>query len=260
MRTYAIVNRKGGVGKTTTALNLAYILAADYGKRVLLIDADSQGNASSIVTDPDAGGLAAVLQGREPYYENLIDHTGVHRLDLLPAGEELGDLDLSCMTENLEPDFYALFRFLEAVAEDGVYNAAVIDCPPYFSLSCLNAICAADRIIIPTGADAFSATGVNGLTRQIESIRRACPAATIAGCLVTQWRRSDVVADAVGYLREESPCHVFHTVIRRTDKVLESTWAGQSAAQWSPRSAAAQDYRTWVGELLEKEGLKWALI
>lgn len=252
MRTYAIVNRKGGVGKTTTALNLAYILAADYGKKVLLIDADSQGNASSIVTAPDVGGLAAVLQGLEPYYENLIDHTDVPRLDLLSAGEELGDLDLFCMTGDLKPDFYALFRFLETVAEDEVYDVAVIDCPPYFSLSCLNAICAADQIIIPTGADAFSTTGVNGLTRQIESIRKACPSVVISGCLVTQWHRSGVVADAVRYLQNESPCHVFHMVIRQTDKVLESTWAGQSAAQWSPRSAAAKDYRAWVAELLER--------
>lgn len=256
MRTFAIVNRKGGVGKTATAVNLAYILATSYKKRVLLIDADSQANASSIVTKPNEAGLAAVLQGNEPHYENLIDQTDISNLDLLPATEELADLDLQCMAGLKQPAFFALRNFLEVLAEDDVYDILVIDCPPYFSLSCVNAIMAADRIIIPTDTDGFSTGGMGKLVKQIDSIRKACPDVVISGCLVTRWKKSDVAEDAINYLRDKSPIHIFQHVIRASDdKVRESTWAGQAVAQWSPWSNASRDYRAWVAELLEQEAI-----
>ena len=257
MRTFAIVNRKGGVGKTATAVNLAYILATNYKKRVLLIDADSQANASSIVTSPNEAGLAAVLQYEEPYYENLIDHTDIPNLDLLPANEELADLDLECMAGLKQPAFFALRDLLEILAGDDVYDIAIIDCPPYFSLSCVNAIMAADRIIIPTDTDGFSTGGMGKLVRQIDSIRKACPNVVISGCLVTRWKKSDVAEDAINYLRGKSPIRMFQHVIRASDdKVRESTWAGQAVAQWSPWSNAARDYRAWVVELLEQEAIR----
>lgn len=257
MRTFAIVNRKGGVGKTATAVNLAYILATSCKKRVLLIDADSQANASSIIVRPNESGLAAVLQGTEPYY-NVIDHTDIPNLDLLPASDELGDLDLECMAGLKQPGYFALRSFLEVLAEDDVYDLVVIDCPPYFSLSCVNAIMAADRIIIPTDTDGFSTGGMEKLIRQIDNLRKACPNVVISGCLVTRWKKSDVAEDAINHLREEIPVHVFRHVIRASDdKVRESTWAGQAVAQWSPWSNAARDYRAWVAELLTQEGISY---
>ena len=98
MKTYAIVNKKGGVGKTTTAKNLAYILAVICKKRVLLIDADPQGNASSIVPYPNEAGLSSLLYyGGVEYYPDLIDHTDIPGLDLMPCGKDLDELDLACM-------------------------------------------------------------------------------------------------------------------------------------------------------------------
>ena len=93
-----------------------------------------------------------------------------------------------------------------------------------------------------------------GLVRQIDNIRRACPQVNVAGVLVTQWHRSSVGEDAVQTLREESPVPIFRTVIRRSDKAVESTWAREPVGNWSPFSAAARDYRAWVAELLEQEG------
>lgn len=258
MKTFAIVNRKGGVAKTTTAINLAYILATSYKKRVLLIDADSQGNASSILP-PDTqvgGGLASVLNGMADYYPDVVYETDIPELDLLPASDELGDIDLACITNGVEPNFYALKGLRDAVEEDDAYDVVVIDCPPYFSVSCLNAITAADRIIIPTDTDAFSAGGMSRLVKQIDSIRQACPNVSVSGCLVTKYHRADVVEGAVDYLRQGAALHIFETVIRRTDKVQESTWAGQAAAQWSPFCGASRDYRAWVAELLEWEGMR----
>lgn len=257
MRTFAIVNRKGGTGKTTTAVNLAYILATNFRRRVLLIDADSQGNTSSILPGCNGNGLEALLRyGGTDYYLDHIDYTDVEGLDLMPTGEDLDSLDLECMMGSRKADFWILRGLLDVMAEDDAYDVVIIDCPPYFSLSCLNAITAADRLIIPTGPDAYSTIGMTKLTEKINQIRVACPDVSVSGCLVTQWTRSKIVEDAVGYLRDDIPIHIFRTVIRSSvDKVREATWAGQAAAQWSPFCNASRDYRAWVAELLDWEGL-----
>ncbi len=257
MKTFAIVNQKGGVGKTTTTLNLGYILATQYHMRVLLIDADNQGNTSSVLDAAEGeGGLAWLLQYGAGYYPELVCHTDVNGLDVLPSGQDLGDLDLECMTGKRQPDFWALKGFITTLTEDDAYDVCIIDCPPYFSLSCLNAIAAADSIIIPTDTDAYSATGMAKVVAQIDKIRSVSPTTRITGCLVTRWAKSEVSDGAVDYLRKESPVHVFETVIRTsTEKVRESTWARQAACQWSPFCNVSKDYREFARELLTLEGM-----
>ena len=102
----------------------------------------------------------------------------------------------------------------------------------------------------------LSATGVADLVDQIDSLRYIHPDIRVAGVLVNQWHRSPVVEDSVAYLREEGHVPVYDTVIRRTDKVPESSWARMAVQQWSPWCSAARDYRAWVSELLAKEGMK----
>lgn len=259
MKTFSVVNRKGGTGKTTTAIELSYILATHYHKRVLLIDADSQANATAVLLPASESycgdGLVAVLQGIEPHYENAILTTDIPGLDIIPSGEELDSLDMACTMGEETPDFGALDELCVALAEDDAYDVVVIDCPPYYSISCINAIAASDRIIIPSDVTAWSAAGMRRLVAQIDDVRKVNHDVSVSGCLVTQWRRSDVAQDASQYLRERGPVPVFDTVIRRTDKVPESGWARQSVQQWSPFSAASRDYRAWVAELVEKEGL-----
>ncbi|MBR2934886.1 MAG: ParA family protein [Oscillospiraceae bacterium] len=256
MRTFAIYNRKGGVGKTTTATNLAYILAEACKKRVLLIDADSQGNTSSISCQK-SGGLAELL--RNGPSSDLIVKTDIPGLDLLPAGSGLYDIDLECMIGKRRADFWILSRFRTLLEEDNEYDIAVIDCPPYPSLSCLNAITAADRLIVPTDSDAYSVTGIADLVEQIDSIRKAVPTVSVSGVLITRWGKTSAVDhDARKYLREDAPIHVFQTVIRRSDeKVKESTWVGQPVQEWSPWCYTARDYREWVAELLQREGIQY---
>ena len=256
MRTFAIYNRKGGVGKTTTAINLAYILAVACKKRVLLIDADSQGNTSSISCQKSAG-LAELL--RNGPSSDLIVKTDIPGLDLLPAGSGLYDIDLECMVGKRRADFWILHRFRALLEEDDEYDIAVIDCPPYPSLSCLNAITAANRLIVPTNADVFCVTGIAELLEQIDSIRNAVPTVSVAGILFTRWQKSsNLDRDAWKILREDAPIHVYKTVIRCSDeKVKESTWECQAVQQWSPFCNAAKDYREWVAELLHREGIKY---
>lgn len=258
MRTFAILNMKGGVGKTTTAINLAYLLATEYRRRVLLIDADPQANATrALLPEGDWAGLAGVLGGYATVYDEVIVPSGIPNLDVIPASDDLWAIDLRERTGDgpLHGTANILRDLRDAAGEDDAYDVLVIDCPPNFSAACVSAINAANSIVIPVLPDAFSAAGMDGLTHQIEGVRRLHPDVRVAGCLVTQWHRADVVEDATAYLREHAPVPVFDTVIRRTDKVLESTWAREPVQVWSPFSSAARDYRAWVKELVEKEGL-----
>lgn len=259
MRTYAIVNQKGGVGKTTTAIELAYILATSCGLRVLLCDGDGQGNTTDMLRSGEiTDGMASVILGDEPFYECLICQTDIHGLDLLPAGSGLSTLDMNCLMGKQTPNFFALREFIETLEEDDVYDAVVIDCPPHYSMSSLNAIAASTGIIIPTGTDAYSVTGMEELVEQLDFIRQEVhPGLRILGALITKWHKADVVEDAVAHLRENAPVSVFQTVIRRTDKVEESSWARQCVQQWSPFSAASRDYRAFVAELLDMEGVSF---
>lgn len=254
MRTFAILNMKGGVGKTTTAINLAYLLAVEYGQRVLLIDADAQCNATrTLLSDKKRTTLADVLDDNVSYWTDAVVPTSFRNLDMIAASEELWAHDLDQAIHGTVSGAIALL--IDRTVEDDAYDVAVIDCPPNFSAACVAAIAASNGIIIPVMPDAFSAEGMAGLVSQIEGVRKIQPTVRVSGILITQWHRADVVEDAVAYLREMAPVPVFQAMIRRTDKVLESTWAKEPVLMWSPQSSAARDYRVWVKELVEKEGL-----
>ena len=247
MRTFAIVNRKGGVGKTTTAVNLAYVLATSCHLRVLLVDADGQANATQILLPRgEYAGLGALLRGYAICYEELTVHTDVDGLDVLPASEDLWALDLEAR-ESCR--YSALMQMRDVVEEDGTYDVMIVDCPPNLSAACVSAILASDAIIIPVLSDACSATGVADLVEQIDSLRYIRADIRVAGVLVNQWHRSPVVEDAAAYLREDGRVPVYDTVIRRTDKVPESTFTKQPLPDYSRGSAAAHDYRALAREL-----------
>lgn len=257
MKTTSILNMKGGVGKTTTAINLAYILATEYGQRVLLVDADGQANATQMLLPPkEYQGLAALLFDSTEDYLSLIVPTEISGLDMLPASDDLWSVDLqSARGDSPWLGYTALCSFREALEEMELYDVCIIDCPPSFSTACMSAIQASDTIVIPVLPDAFSAEGMAGLVSQIDGIRQLNPAVRVGGCLINQWHNSDVVHDAVKCMREEGPIPVYETMIRRTDKVIESTWAGQSVLMWSPYSSASRDFRVWAREFVAKEGL-----
>ena len=148
---------------------------------------------------------------------------------------------------------WRLREFLLAVAEDDAYDYVVIDMPPAFSLAARAALAAADEVIVPIKLDAFSVSGMAELLRQIEAIRRVNPRLTLAGVLITMWRNIDIITQAEGVLRTGS-FPVFKTVIRRTDRVDESTFQCQPLRVYSPRSAACVDYRALAREYLEGRG------
>ena len=256
MKTIAIMNNKGGVGKTVTAINLADILVRDYHKRVVLADCDGQMNLTRFFLpdfDPETGGtVAEVLTGtHEPYWpENVFPVPPVPQgLGLLPGSTALYDLDLLAVRDGLG-DTQALRRFRDAMAEDGEVDYFILDCPPGYTLASVSALLAADEVVVPLVIDGFSFWGMTDMKAQLESLQRAAP--KIAGALVLQWRNSEVARQGEELLREMD-IPVFQTVIRRTEKVPESTFERQPIVRYSPGSAAAQDYRKWVKEYLGGE-------
>lgn len=259
MKTIAIVNLKGGVGKTVTAVNVAAILATEYNQRVLLVDADPQANATQSLLPPgEYNTLADLLTGTIPdefypgYYGDLLYHSSIRRLDILPADDELRNLDVDVL-QGERPNLRAIRDLRDAMVEDNAYDCIVIDCPPALSPACAAAIAASTDVVIPIKVDAYSVRGMNELTAQIDRLRSIYPDVHVAGCLPTMWYRSDTVEQGERLLREHAPVRVFASHIRRSPKVDESTWTGEPVVSWSPRSAAAQDYRAFVAEFLGEE-------
>lgn len=250
MRTTAIINLKGGVGKTVTAINLAAILAARHDKRVLLIDADSQHNTSDFfgVTDED-GGLTAYLAGeQEPFYGDMIEHTSVPGLDLLPGNNALMDMDISAIRDG-RADKRCLVDLTEALAEDDAYDHIIVDCPPAFNAASVAALAAVDEVIIPISLDAFSVAGLSNMVRQVFNMRQINPRLRVAGVLITKWHKD--VAEHETELRQFSRVlPVYDQTIRDSRKVTSMTYSGDPLIIHSPHSAAATDYRRWVTEYL----------
>ena len=268
MKTIAIMNNKGGVGKTVTAINLADILVREYHKRVVLADCDGQLNLTRFFfpefNPTDGGTVAEILTGEhEPYwresvmevYEGLAPHIPAGfaearlagpRLDLLPGSPALYDLDLLAIRDGLG-DPHALKRFCGAAADDGETDYFIFDCPPGYTLASVSALIAADEVVVPMLVDGFSFAGMMDMKDQLTGLQRSGP--KIAGVLVTQWHNSDVVRQGEALVRDLG-VPVFKTAIRRTDKVPESTFDRQPIVRYSPGSAAAQDYRRWVREYL----------
>ena len=270
MRTTAVFNLKGGVAKTTTVINMAAILA-ERDKRVLCIDADPQANLTQFYgyKDPEktvGNTLAQLLdldaEGRSDWCEDYIYATNVPGVELLPASLDLLSADIASMQRFGSVSLKAISDLLynlsvDAWNEAGVPDHAVdsfdyvlIDCPPSFTAASVAALYAADDVIIPLEADLFSITGLTTLMKQVESVRRFKPAIRIAGALITKWHNTAACIQGECALRASS-VPVFNQVIRRSDKVTESIFAGQSLQAYSPQSAAGRDYRAFVDEYLE---------
>lgn len=254
MDVISVINLKGGTGKTVTACNLAAILAGEYGRRVLVIDADPQHNASTFWgVDGEAAGTttASILEGLVGPWEDAVTRTGTEGVDIVPADLELIQCDIAAVTARL--DGSGLLRgFCDALREDDAYDSVIIDCPPSFTAASVSAVAASDRILIPVKIDAFALGGVAELYAQILALRRVRPDVDCR-VLITMWHNAPVVTQGEILLRA-SGMEVCRTVIRRTDKVDESTFARLPAHVYSSRCSAGRDYLALAAELTGEEG------
>ena len=250
MRTTAIVNLKGGVAKSTSAINMAAILAKEHDKRVLIIDADSQCNTSEFFgADPKRGNLAEVLRDADmnedpgEFAATFIQPTSFPGIDILAGDDALMDLDLSKVEQGTVNS--NVLRYLINAVSDR-YDYAFIDCPPAFNAASAAALVAADDVIIPIKLDAFSLRGMGNLMRQIKNMRRINPRLMLAGVLPTMWYKDEKITDAESQLKQAG-LRVFHH-IRRSDKVDRMTFQQEPLLVSSPNSAAGVDYRKFVKE------------
>lgn len=248
MKTIAIVNRKGGVAKTTTAVNLAADLARDHGKRVLVVDADSQANATTFLGgDKTRPGMEALLQGA-PIVPLQLTNAGdgirlisasdsLMGLDLTKAGE--GKLKLSCLRD--------LRQYLETMHEP--FDYCLVDCPPAFNAASSAALIAADSVLIPIKIDAFALEGMGNLMQQIANMRRINPKLQVLGLLPVMWYKSPEISKAEMALRE-SGLPILPR-IRRSNRVDDMTFSQAPLIVCSPHSGACQDYRRLASFLVE---------
>ena len=252
MQTISIISLKGGVAKTTTAVNMAYILAAVHKKKVLVIDNDKQGNASKTFKrydTEDKNTIARVMLERNIDISEVIKKTEYEGIDIITANMELLEANLRTVVDTGRQQ---QTRFKKALASVEGYDFCIIDNAPDINMSIINALVTSNDIIVPVFMDLYSFDGLNILLEQVDQIKEDFNEdLQLAGCLVTQYQNNDVNNQGIQFL-EALGAKVFKQRIRRTEKkVNESTIAKIPLVEYSVRCGAAQDYKKFVLEYLE---------
>jgi len=254
-RLVAIANQKGGVGKTTTAINLAVALAAP-GHDVLLVDLDPQGNATSGLIPLDS--LSAVKSSHKTIYEALIgsiplsdvvrkarDHVFV-----APSGPDLVGAEIELAA--VERREWRLSDLLKPVRDD--YGLILIDTPPSLGLLTLNALAAADSVLVPMQCEYYALEGLSALLGTIEKVRKALnPKLRIEGVVLTMFDARNRLSHEIAHeVQKHLPAEIFQAVIPRNVRLSESPSHGLSAIEYDSKSAGAEAYRGLAAELLAR--------
>lgn len=247
----ALANQKGGVGKTTTSVNLGAALAQD-GQRVLLVDIDAQGNATS------GSGIDKSELERDSY-DVIVDGAPLHEVivptdnyDLVPATIQLSGAEIE-LADKKERE-YRLKAALATVADD--YDFILIDNPPALGLLTVNAFTAADAILIPVQTEFYALEGLGQLLNTIELVRQQFnPDLDIAGILLTMYDgRTNLAKQVAEEVRNYFGDKVYETVIPRTVRLSEAPSYGQAIIDFDPRSVGAQVYTELAQEVLKQYG------
>ncbi|MCL9793789.1 AAA family ATPase [Frankia sp. AgKG'84/4] len=246
----AMCNQKGGVGKTTSTINLGAALA-EYGRRVLLVDFDPQGALSvGLGINPMQFDLTVhdLLLGRENDIREVIVETQIDGLDLLPSNIDLSAAEVLLVTEVGRE--HSLARALAPILDD--YDVILVDCQPSLGLLTVNALTAADAVIVPLECEYFALRGVALLLQTIDKVReRLNSRLEVAGILATMYDARTLHArEVLARVVERFPDEVFHTVINRTVRFPETTVAGEPITTYAPTSVGAAGYRRLARELM----------
>ncbi|PIS48061.1 MAG: chromosome partitioning protein [Elusimicrobia bacterium CG08_land_8_20_14_0_20_51_18] len=250
----AIANQKGGVGKTTTSINLAVALAA-FDFETLILDFDPQGNATSglgVETNKDVSTIYDVLSDRVDV-EKAIRQTSVEWLDILPTNHNLAGAEIELVSEFSRES--VLKRTLEKVNE--MYKFIIIDCPPSLGLLTVNALTAADSVITPVQCEYYAMEGLSYFVNTVEKIKQALnPGLKMDGGIITMFDSRINLANQVhGEISKYYGDKLYKTVIPRNVRLAEAPSFGQSIFVYDPSSRGAQAYKNLAMEFLSRRGL-----
>ena len=250
MRTISVINLKGGVAKTTSSVNIAYILNQK-GYRVLLVDNDKQGDCSRGMNrrTQEGPGIDRIMVERKPDMTSLIQKTDYENLDIITANLNLLTANMEVTMDRVRPQQTRLKNALQKVQEE--YDFCVIDNAPDINVSVINALTAADDVLIPVEVDDNTTEGMNELIDQIDEIKSELnPDLKNVRCFVSKYNKyNEAHSQGAEVIREWYP--TMDTVIRNSLAVAKSTYARTPVALYSKRSAAAEDYQTLVDEYLQ---------
>ena len=254
MKIIAIANQKGGVGKTTTAVNLGAALA-ELGQRLLLVDLDPQGNATSSTGMQEFEGqsLYDPLLGESSIIDKILP-TRLERLFLIPANIDLAGAEVEIA--RMEDHLLRLATALRPLRQDNAFDFVFLDCPPSLGILMTNALAAADEILTPIQCEYFALEGLVKIVRIVEQVRDsgANPQIEIGGIVMTMFdSRTKISAQVVAEVRQHFSTKVYRTVIPRAVRLSEAPSFGKTILEYDAAGTGARAYRALAEEFIQRQ-------
>ena len=251
-RTIAIANQKGGVGKTTTAINLSACLA-EKGKKVLAVDMDPQGNMTSgLGVDKDSveNTIYNLIIGEAKMEEVLIKDV-LENLDIIPTNIDLSGAEIELL--DVEEKEYIVRNEIDKIKDN--YDFIIIDCPPSLSMLTINAMTTADSVLVPIQCEYYALEGLSQLIHTVELVRdRLNPKLTIEGVVFTMYdARTNLSLQVVENVKDNLEQTIYKTIIPRNIRLAEAPSYGIPINKYDPKSAGAESYLRLADEVIDKE-------